>query len=104
MQSNEIVLRGSDAILSRIDSSQPSGKALKRIKKDLGQVSADLVVSGAKLEAGAFLGATAMSHIGTLSAVAQAVVEMHPAAANGCAQVLNAYGMGAADVIRRTVR
>ena len=98
------VVRSGDAALSRVGSPQPSNKALKRTKNDLAQISADLVVSGARLEAGAFLGTTAMSHLGTLAAVAEAVVEMHPVAANGCAQVINAYGMGAADMIRRTVR
>lgn len=47
MESRDVALRGSDAIVSNVNGSQPS---------------------------------------------------------NGCAQVLNAYGMGAADMIRRTVR
>lgn len=102
--SKDIVLKSSDAILSRVDSSQLPGRVVKRTKNELADISADLVVSGARLEAGAFLGTSAMSHLGTLSAVAEAVVGDHPAAANGCMQVLNAYAMGAADMIRRTVR
>jgi broad specificity polyphosphatase/5'/3'-nucleotidase SurE len=101
---NDLALRGSGAILSGIDNSQVPGKIMKRTKNDVAQIAADLVVSEVRLEAGAFLGTSAMSHLGTLAAVAEAVVEMHPAAANGCAQVINAYGMGAADMIRRTVR
>lgn len=84
--------------------SQPSNKLVKRTGNALAELSAELVVSDARLEAGAFLANTAINQLGTLTAVAEAVVQMHPAAGQGCVQILNAYSMGAADMIRRTLR
>jgi hypothetical protein len=100
----ELVLRGSDQIAHRIDNAQPPAKVLRRTKNAVANVSGDLVVSAAKLEAGAVLGTMAITQLGTLTAVAEAVVEMHPAAAQGCGQILNAYAVGAANIIGRTVR
>ena len=87
-----------------LTSAQPSNKLVKRTENTLAGLSASLVVSDAQLEAGAFLANTSINHLGTLTAVAEAVVQMHPAAAQGCTQVLNAYGLGAAEIIRRTLR
>lgn len=102
--SGDIVLRGSDELMRRIDGGQLPAKVLKRTKNELANISGDLVISGAKLEAGTVLGSMAMTQQGTLAAVAEAVVQMHPAAANGCAQIMNAHALGAAEIIRRTVR
>jgi hypothetical protein len=95
---------GSAAGSSLATYSRPSNKLVKRTGNTLAEFSAELVVSDAKLEGAAFLANTAINQLGTLTAVAEAVVQMHPAAAQGCTQILNAYGMGAADMIRRTLR
>ncbi len=101
---SDIVLRNGSAISTGISNAPLPAKTLKRTRNALAEISANLVVDEGRLEAGAFLASTAMNHLGTLTAVAEAVVQMHPAAAQGCSQILNAYGMGAADTIRRTLR
>jgi hypothetical protein len=99
----ELVPRSSN-VSSLSAYAQPSNKLVKRTQNALAELSAELVVSDAKLEGGAFLANTAMNQLGMLTAVAEAVVQMHPAAGQGCSQILNAYGIGAADMIRRTLR
>jgi len=101
MPSNELVPHSSN--LPILGNGRLPTKTLKEIEKGLARTARDMVISEGRLEAGAFLGSVGMTHLGTLAAVAEAVVEMHPAAAQGCAQILQAYGMGAADVIRRTL-
>jgi len=104
MPYDDIVLRDSSALITGLSNAPLPARILKQTRSDLAALSADLVLSDAKLEAGAFLANTAINQLGTLTAVAEAVVQMHPAAGQGCAQILNAYSMGAADIIRRTVR
>ena len=101
---SDIVLRNSSALSTGLGSAPLPARALKKTRNALAELSADLVVSEGKLEAGAFLASAAMNQLGTLSAVAEAIVQAHPAAAQGCGQILQAYGMGAAEIIRRTVR
>lgn len=84
--------------------SQPSNKLVRKTQDRLAELSADLVVSEQQLEAGAFLAITATTHVEALTTVAEAVVKMHPAAAEGCVRILNAYSTGAADTILRALR
>lgn len=104
MPSNDIMLRDSSTLAAGLSNAPLPARILKQTRNELAELSADLVVSESKLEAGAFLAGTAITQHGTLTALAEAIVNIHPAAAQGCSQILNAYSMGAADIIRRIVR
>jgi hypothetical protein len=103
MSGNELTPYGTNN-LPILGNGRLPGRSYKEIEKGLARTAVEMVKSEANLEAGAFLASVGMTHLGMLSAVAEAVVEMHPAAAQGCAQIMNAYGLGAAEIIRRTVR
>ena len=102
MSGNELTSYGGN--LPVLGNGRLPSRTQKEIERGLARTVGDMVISESRLEAGAFLGSVGMTHLGTLAAVAEAVVEMHPAAAQGCAQIMNAYGLGAAEIIRRTVR
>ena len=104
MGNNDIVLGNSSALSARLSNATLPAKTLKDTRNALAELSADVVVSEGKLEAGAFLSIVGVSHLGMLADAAEAVVGVHPAAAQGCAQILQAYGAGAADIVRRIVR
>jgi hypothetical protein len=103
MPGNELTPYGTNN-LPILGNGRLPGKTRKEIEKGRAGTVRDMVVNEGRLEAAAFLSSVGMTHLGMLSAVAEAVVEMHPAAAQGCAQIMNAYGLGAAELIRRTMR